>query len=209
MAKFTREEFERLCRQNRPLRDFTTMFDCSENTLRRNVKKEYGEPLRVVYDKIVMEAGIKKEDINAPKIGRGKIEISEKIFQQMCELQSTQENIADFHGCNISTIQNWCNDTYGCSFSQISKRFKEKGKLSLRESQFKNAIENESAYLQMFLGKNYLGQSDSPEIPDKIDDRAINMYVKKEDGITEENAEEAFNALNELDYISCDDEEIE
>ena len=51
------------------------------------------------------------------------------------------------------------------SFADTFKKYSAKGKTSLRRMQFKLA--EKSAAMAIFLGKNYLGQSDSTPIDNK------------------------------------------
>lgn len=58
------------------------------------------------------------------------------------------------------TLTRWCRDTYGMSFSEIYAIKRGSGKISLRRAQFELAKKN--AAMAIFLGKQYLGQSDNP-----------------------------------------------
>ena len=91
--------------------------------------------------------------------GRPRKEIDNKIFENLCGLQCTLEEIAGVFDCSVDTIERWCKREYGETFAEAYKKHSAKGKTSLRRIQFKLA--EKSAAMAIFLGKNYLGQKDS------------------------------------------------
>ena len=91
--------------------------------------------------------------------GRPQKEIDKKIFENLCGLQCTLEEIAGVFDCSADTIERWCKREYGETFAETYKKHSAKGKMSLRRIQFKLA--EKSAAMAIFLGKNYLGQKDS------------------------------------------------
>ena len=91
--------------------------------------------------------------------GRPRKEIDNKIFENLCGLQCTLEEIAGVFDCSPDTIERWCKREYGETFADTYKKHSAKGKMSLRRAQFKLA--EKSAAMAIFLGKNYLGQKDS------------------------------------------------
>lgn len=99
------------------------------------------------------------------KLGRPKTNIDQKQFESLCAMMCTEEEIAGFFDCSIDTVNNWCKRTYGETFSDVYKKKSATGKISLRRAQIKLA--EKSAAMAIFLGKNYLGQSDTVEYEDK------------------------------------------
>lgn len=95
------------------------------------------------------------------KGGRPKKKIDQEQFEKLCELQCTQEEICGWFDTTDKTLTSWCKQTYGVSFSEIYNKKREKGKISLRRAQFQLATK--SAAMAIFLGKNYLGQTDRIE----------------------------------------------
>jgi hypothetical protein len=91
--------------------------------------------------------------------GRPRKEIDNKIFENLCGLQCTLEEIAGVFDCSADTIERWCKREYKQTFAEVYKKHSAKGKTSLRRTQFKLA--EKSAAMAIFLGKNYLGQKDS------------------------------------------------
>lgn len=94
--------------------------------------------------------------------GRPRKYIDKQAFENLCGLQCTLEEMEAFFGCDHKTIARWCKDTYdGKRFSQVFREKRSIGKISLRRKQMKLA--ERSAAMAIFLGKNLLGQKDTPE----------------------------------------------
>lgn len=97
--------------------------------------------------------------------GRPRKEIDSEQFKKLCGLQCTLEEICGWFDVTDKTLDRWCKETYGESFSEVFAKKREAGKISLRRSQWRLA--EKSAAMAIFLGKNYLGQSDNVVIEDK------------------------------------------
>ncbi len=127
--------------------------------------------------------------------GRPRIPIDEKQFRGFCALQCTEEEIAGFFECSIDTINKWCKETYGETFTDVFKRFSQAGKISLRRYQFKMAEKNPG--MAIFLGKNWLGQTDKQETTVlEVEDLSSLAEMLRDDA-----------ASNIPDLASSDDEE--
>jgi len=94
-------------------------------------------------------------------MARPRKEIDEDNFKKMCGLQCTLAEIAGFFDCSEDTIERWCKRTLKLSFAEAFKKYSAGGKISLRRAQFRLAEKNAS--MAIFLGKNYLGQTDRIE----------------------------------------------
>ena len=103
------------------------------------------------------------------KGGRPKREFPQKEFEKLCQIQATEEEICGFFDTTHKTLDAWCKRIYGEGFSQTYKNKSAGGKMSLRRTQFQLA--KKSAAMAIFLGKNYLGQTDRPitEVEDEND----------------------------------------
>lgn len=95
--------------------------------------------------------------------GRPRLEISAKTFEGLCSINCTKEEMCGVLGCDEKTLTKWCKETYGEGFSDIYKKKSANGKASLRRMQFK-AAESGNATMQIWLGKQYLGQKDKQDI---------------------------------------------
>ncbi len=92
------------------------------------------------------------------KTGRPMAVIDQKDFERLCGLQCTEQEVCAFFGVTDKTLNRWCKITYKLSFSEVFKVKRGIGKISLRRAQWQLA--QKSAAMAIFLGKNYLGQSD-------------------------------------------------
>lgn len=104
-----------------------------------------------------------KEEVN--KGGRPKKKIDIRMFETMCGIQCTKDEICDILDIDEKTLTRWCKETYNMGFSEIYKKKSATGKMSLRRMQWKLA--ERSYAMAIFLGKQYLGQRDVPELEEK------------------------------------------
>lgn len=107
--------------------------------------------------------------------------IDQKSFESLCGLQCTLEEICSFFDCCSDTLETWCKRTYKQGFSEVFRQKRGAGKISLRRAQFRLAEKN--ANMAIWLGKNYLGQSDAPSAQggeDGFVDDPITAALKEE-----------------------------
>ncbi len=94
-------------------------------------------------------------------MSRPRKEINKTEFERLCGLQCTKIEICDWFDITDKTLESWCRREYKKGFSEIFSEKRSKGKISLRRAQFQLAMK--SPAMAIFLGKNYLGQSDKIE----------------------------------------------
>ena len=92
------------------------------------------------------------------RTGRPRKEINQTEFEKLCMLQCTQNEICAWFDISDKTLFSWCQRTYKMTFSDIFAIKKEKGKISLRRTQWQLA--EKSPAMAIFLGKQHLGQKD-------------------------------------------------
>ena len=92
-----------------------------------------------------------------------KDKINKEDFEKLCNLWCTLTEIAEFFGVSEDTLEDWCKDTYQETFSETYKKKNSKGKIALRRWQMKSA-EKGNVTMQIWLGKQYLGQKEKEEI---------------------------------------------
>jgi len=97
------------------------------------------------------------------KTGRPPKEIDWDEFDKLCAMQSTQEEIASWFDCDVSSIRRKCHKEKGMSFERFYEQKAKIGKISLRRVQMQSALKGNVA-MQIWLGKNWLGQSDKQTI---------------------------------------------
>jgi hypothetical protein len=85
---------------------------------------------------------------------RAKIDLAE--LEKLAGMQATDEEIGAFFGVSARTI---LRRKKVKKFAEVMERGRARGRLSLRRAQLK-LVENGSAAMAIFLGKNILGQAD-------------------------------------------------
>lgn len=129
----------------------------------------------------------------APLKHIGKLE-----FEKLCALQCTQQEIADFFEVDHRTLTRWCKRTYKKDYSQVYLEKRTGGRIALRRLQMRLA--EKSATMAIFLGKNYLGQSDNPA-PDVSDE-----FIKKSNEQIKALADLINNPVEDVDIETLADE---
>lgn len=109
------------------------------------------------------------------KMGRPLINIDKEIFEKLCHMQCTQEEIAAFFSCNIDTLCDWCKREYDMTFSDTFQQKRKGGHISLRRKQW-NLVDNSYA-MAIWLGKQYLGQTDSGPVDQQ--DTKLELTIKR------------------------------
>lgn len=102
------------------------------------------------------------------KTGRPRKSIDKHQFETLCALQCTEVEICDFFDVTDKTLCAWCRREYKMTFSDVFKIKRNKGKISLRRYQYKEA-EKGNVSMLIWLGKQWLGQSEKPYPEDRAD----------------------------------------
>lgn len=114
-------------------------------------------------------------------MARPRIDIDIEQFKGLCNLQCTLAEIASFFKCSEDTIERWCKRELKVSFAEAYKTYSAGGKISLRRWQMKMAEHN--ATMAIWLGKQYLGQTDKQEVAVVANDddtiKEMNAYFEK------------------------------
>jgi hypothetical protein len=94
-------------------------------------------------------------------MGRPPKVIDKKQFESLCGIQCTLEEVCQFFDCDEKTLNKWCKENYRDTFSHVFKTKRGVGRVSLRRAQYQAALKGNSSLL-IWLGKQYLDQTDSP-----------------------------------------------
>lgn len=119
-----------------------------------------------------------KADPKESKMGRPTIEIDWVLFDYLCHLQCTLEEIAGAFGCSEDTIQKRVKEEYNVTFTVYYAEKSAFGKASLRRTQFKKAVQDEDVKMLIHLGKQYLNQSDKTEAKLNFPERDFNINFR-------------------------------
>lgn len=96
-------------------------------------------------------------------------------FEKLCGLQCTETEIAGYFNVCRDTLIDWCKSTYGQDFSTIYEQKKGNGKIAIRRYQLQQAEKNPT--MAIWLGKQYLGQTDKIEARTETKLPVVNINV--------------------------------
>lgn len=103
-------------------------------------------------------------------MSRQKKVIDQKMFETLCTIQCTEEEVCSVLDVNKDTLIAWCKKTYnGKTFQKVFGEKRVGGKASLRRKLWEGAMTGNTATL-IFALKNYLGMRDNPEPDDDKND---------------------------------------
>ena len=94
------------------------------------------------------------EDKQVKVKGAPKKKIDVKVLRNLLEIQCTLKECAQVLGVSTDTLQR--------NYREDIDLGKTMGKVTLRRAQWRNAVEKNNVTMQIWLGKNCLGQQDSP-----------------------------------------------
>lgn len=95
-------------------------------------------------------------------MGRPKKRIDFKDVDKLCSLQCTAEEIASFLEVSVDTLERRIREKFDLTFAEYFSLKNGAGKISLRRRQWQ-AAESGNVAMLIWLGKQYLGQSDKSE----------------------------------------------
>lgn len=114
---------------------------------------------------------------------RPRIDIEKETFEKLCGIHCTLLEISDWFGCSEDTIERWCKREYKETFAEVFKKKSSRGNMSLRRLQWQSA-ENGNITMQIWLGKQWLGQTDKIETSNETNISStaqIGIYLPKKD----------------------------
>jgi hypothetical protein len=79
---------------------------------------------------------------------------------KLCAMQATREEIINFIGISEDTMERACKREHKCNFAVYFAQKRTPGRISLRRKQWQKAVEDGDIAMLIFLGKQYLDQSD-------------------------------------------------
>lgn len=102
--------------------------------------------------------------------------IDKDLFEKLCGLQCTLREFEFALDVSRKTLLKWCKATYNESFSTVFGKKRQAGIISLRRVQFQLA--EKSAAMAIFLGKQYLGQTEKDSWQRQQDEKILSLREK-------------------------------
>lgn len=95
------------------------------------------------------------------KLGRPRIEVDFEEVNKLSEILCTASEISHVLGVSEDTLSRRTQELFQMTFAEYIKKASSGGRISLRRAQFHKALSG-SVPMLIFLGKQYLGQTDNP-----------------------------------------------
>ena len=115
----------------------------------------------------------------ASMMGAPRKEVDWPEFDKLCAIQCTQLEIADWFDMGTDTLNTRCKEKYSLTFSALFAKKRAGGKISLRRDQWQSSQKG-NVTMQIWLGKQYLGQSDKNENKEVSE---IHIKIDKDDAL--------------------------
>lgn len=96
------------------------------------------------------------------RTGRPRKAFDADQFEKLCAMQCTEEECAGFFDMSVTTLRERIRAEYDMTFSEVYARASAGGKISVRQKQYKRAMEGSDQML-IHLGKHWLGQHERQE----------------------------------------------
>lgn len=117
-------------------------------------------------------------------MARPRKEIDKAEFEKLCGIQCTEEEICAWFGVTDKTLSSWCKRTYRQSFSETFRQKRGIGRIALRRAQFQ--LMKKNATMAIWLGKQWLGQTDKVEQTKRFDTEQFEQIVAAAQGFSVE-----------------------
>ena len=127
------------------------------------------------------------------KMGRPKIYVDWQKVDLLCKVQCTEEEIAAELDISVDTLYRRCLEEHKMTFAEYFAIKRKRGFSSLRAKQYDLAMNHDNATMLVWLGKQWLGQSDKHtvkqehEAPDlsKLTDEELEFMAKIQDKLND------------------------
>ena len=122
----------------------------------------------------IMPKGLPRKDSGNPKDskgGRPPAIVSQDVFEKLCSIHTPQKEIMSIVRCTKETLMRYLKTWYGeeletngieFTYENVKHLFESQGNASLRQAQFDNAVNKNNPIMQIWLGKQVLGQAEAP-----------------------------------------------
>ncbi len=98
------------------------------------------------------------------KRGRPRKEIDKRLFENLCIIQCTLNEICSVLDCNNKTLETWCKREYGRNFSEVFSQIRSRGFASLRRAMYRKAVEKGDTRMMIYLANNWLDMNEKKEV---------------------------------------------
>ena len=105
------------------------------------------------------------------------------MFYKLVNMLATKVEIGSFFDMSEDTLEKQIKERFGqdMTFRKYKNQNSHELKLKLRKAQWISAVEKGNPILQIFLGKNYLGQTDKQEVKQELNHINISFSRRADD----------------------------
>lgn len=108
--------------------------------------------------------------------GRPETKIDWKIVDDLLISGCTGMEVSSYLGIHHDTLYYRVQDEFKMNFTEYASKYRQKGEALLRHTQFKKAIKQSDNTMLIWLGKNRLGQRESP-VDVILDPQTVSQYT--------------------------------
>lgn len=108
------------------------------------------------------------EKSKSRKVGRPKIKVDAALVEKLAGIGCPNKEIASIVGCSVDTLDR--------HFADVITKGRENGKTRIRQKQIQMALNGNVAML-IWIGKNWLGQTDKQEISGIENASTVNILL--------------------------------
>lgn len=126
----------------------------------------------------------KRQKAKSDKDGRPRIEVDMDLLSKLCQLQCTAEECAHVLGLSTDTIDRRLKEDGFAGFDEFRSENNSMGKVSLRRAQYQTAMAG-NHIMQIWLGKQWLGQTDKVDPPDEGDPDPLEIKFEVREAVGE------------------------
>ncbi len=112
------------------------------------------------------------------KMGRPRKEIDQTLLENYLKLYPTEAELSHLMNCDIDTLAKYIKKTYGVTFPELRDKMFTATKTAIKRAQFKKAIEGENPTMLIWVGKQYLSQSDQIKLDVNATTTNFNLSYK-------------------------------
>ncbi len=109
--------------------------------------------------------------------GRPAIRIDLTQVEQLCQIGCTLREVASFCKCSEDTIQRVLKRERDQTFTEFYEQWAALGDVSIRRAQYQKAVGGD-VKMQIWLGKQRLGQSDKQDINHKVQVTKVKAIIQ-------------------------------
>jgi hypothetical protein len=112
------------------------------------------------------------------KMGRPRIAIDQKKLEDYLKLYPSEEDCAHLMDCSVDALAKYIKKTYSVTFNELREKMMGSTRAAIKRAQLRKAIEGENPTMLIWVGKQYLSQSDQIKLDVNATTTNFNLSYK-------------------------------